>query len=36
MDYKEIREADTKDKVFIKAYCKILDAIEEIELNVEI
>ncbi len=36
MDYKEIREADTKDKVFIRAYCKILDAIEEIELNVEI
>lgn len=36
MDLKEIKEADTKDKVFIKAYCKILDAIEEIELDVVI
>ncbi|MET3616730.1 hypothetical protein ABID14_000350 [Peptoniphilus olsenii] len=36
MEPKEIREADTKDKVFIKAYCKILDAIEEIEVAVVI
>lgn len=36
MDLKEIKEADTKDKVFIVAYCKILDAIEEIKLNVVI
>lgn len=36
MEVQEIKEADTKDKVFIKAYCKILDAIEEIELRVKI
>lgn len=30
----EIKEADTKDKVFLRAYCKIVDAIEEIELEV--
>ncbi|MGF0096028.1 phage tail sheath subtilisin-like domain-containing protein [Peptoniphilus sp. SGI.035] len=36
MDLKEIKEADTKDKVFLRAYCKILDAIEEIELDVVI
>lgn len=36
MEEQEIKEADTKDKVFIKAYCKILDAIEEIELRVQI
>lgn len=36
MDPKEIREADTKDKVFLRAYCKILDAIEEIEIEVVI
>lgn len=34
MEENEIREADTGDKVFLKAYCKILDAIEEIELPV--
>lgn len=36
MEDVEIRKADTKDKVFIKAYCKILDAIEEIEVRVTI
>lgn len=32
----EIREADTKDKVFLRAYSKILDAIEEIDLRIVI
>lgn len=36
MDDKEIKEADTKDKVFLKVYCKILDAIEEIDIEVVI
>lgn len=36
MDIKEIKEADTKDQVFLLATCKILDAIEEIQLKVEI
>ena len=30
----EIREADTEDKVFLVGRCKILDAIEEIELPI--
>lgn len=36
MEEKEIKEADTKDKVFLKGYCKPLDAIEEIELPIAI
>lgn len=36
MDLIEIKEADTKDKVFIAARCKILDAIEEIYLPITI
>lgn len=36
METFEIREADTKDHVFIRAWCKILDAIEKIEIRVEI
>lgn len=36
MDIRELKEADTKDKVFLMANCKILDAIEEITLNVVI
>lgn len=36
MDLSEIKEADTKDKVFIEAKCKILDAIEEIYLPITI
>lgn len=36
MEEKEIKEANTKDKVFLKAYCKILDAIEEIDLEIVI
>lgn len=34
MEENEIKEADTGDKVFLIAHCKILDAIEEIELPV--
>lgn len=36
MEEKEIKEANTKDKVFLKGYAKILDAIEEIELPIVI
>lgn len=36
MELKEIKEADTKDKVFLMAHCKILDAIEEIDLKIVI
>ena len=36
MDEQEIREADTEDKVFLKATVKVLDAIEEVSLNVAV
>ena len=36
MDELEIKKANTKDKVFLKASIKILDAIEEIKLNITI
>ena len=36
MDDQEIKEANTEDKVFIKVSCKVLDAIEEIQIKVYI
>ena len=36
MDEQKIREADTEDKVFLKATVKVLDAIEEVSLNVAV
>lgn len=36
MTEQEIKQADTKDKVFLYAKCKILDAIEEIDLPITI
>lgn len=36
MDEQEIREADTEDKVYLKATVKVLDAIEEVSLNVAV
>lgn len=36
MDELEIKKANTKDKVFLSANIKILDAIEEIKLNIAI
>lgn len=33
MEVQEIKEADTKDNVFIKIQCRILDAIEEINVR---
>ena len=36
MSEREIREADTGTHVFILIRCKILDAIEDIDINIEI
>ena len=36
MDEQKIREADTEDKVFLKATVKVLDAIEKVSLNVAV
>ena len=36
MTEQQLREADTGSHVFLKATCKILDAIEDIDINVEI
>lgn len=36
MTEQQLREADTGSLVFLKATCKILDAIEDIDINVEI
>ena len=36
MSEKEIKEANTGDKVFIAVYCKLIDAIEEIAIKVTI
>ena len=36
MSQQEIKEANTADKVFLEASIKILDAIEDISLNITI
>ncbi len=36
MSEKELREADTGSQVFLLVRCKILDAIEDIDINIEI
>lgn len=36
MEVQDIKEANTKDKVFLKANIKVLDAIENIDLNIEV
>ena len=36
MSQQEIKEANTADKVFLEASIKILDAIEDINLNITI
>ena len=34
MSEQEVKEADTRDKVFLAASVKVLDAIEDINLNI--